>query len=497
MTPYDSLVHAMLSTMDGAVFLLDDAGYVQECNHAAQSVVTPASVIVPGSSIYGLLAPTLDGAAISMASLIEHAREEGHTITVARDVTLVTRDGVMDVEMRIAPTTDAGAAVVHIRDTSEYRRSREELRSLQHATNVLRAAGGLAADLAGKLTALQAHIELHADTDALEQSDVIIQRIGRALDRFVSFSKGIAPVPDETSSVAETIMDIVELALFGTPVTATFALSESLSNAYGTPEGFGQALYNVVNNGVEAMEHTGCLHIEGTISAPPDPQLRVVIRDEGHGMDQTVLTHMTGPFFTTDDGRMGMGLTVTRSILERHHGALYIDTEPGFGTTVTIELPMGQPPAIPFYRHPVSPRPISDHDIAGRNVMIVIGDPLVQRSVQKMLTALGIFSLVQPSPELALHSLRDTQEHATTPDAVICDCVLPGRMNGMNLIRRIGEINEHIPTILLCSTTDQNRGGAWPPDVEGSKDTAHTVLRKPFGMEQLRTVLVQILTNKS
>lgn len=486
----------MLSTMDGAVFLLDNAGYVQQCNHAAQSVVTPTSVIVPGSSIYGLLQPSLDGNAISMASLIEYAREEGHTITVARDVTLVTREGVLDVEMRIAPTTDAGAAVVHIRDTSENRRSREELRSLQHATNVLRAAGGLAADLSGKLTALQAHVELHADTDAMEQSDVIIQRIGRALDRFVSFSKGTAPVTDETSSVAETIMDIVELALFGTPITATFALSESLSNEHGTPEGFGQALYNVVTNGVEAMEHAGCLHIEGRISGPPNPKLCVVIRDEGHGMDPTVLSHLTGPFLTTDDGRMGMGLTVTRSILERHHGVLYIDTEPGFGTSVTIELPMGQPPAIPFYRHPASPSPITDHVIAGRNVMIIISEPLVQRSVQKMLTALGIFSLVQPSPELALHALREGEEHANTPDVVICDCVLPGRMNCMSLIRRISEINEDIPTILLCSTPDENRGGSWRTEVEVSSGLTHTILRKPFGIEQLRTVLVQILINK-
>ncbi len=483
----------MLSTMDGAVFLLDDAGYVQECNYAAESVVTPSAVIVPGSSIHGLLRPSLDGAAISMASLLEHAREEGHTITVARDITLATRDGVLAVEMRIAPTTDAGAAVVHIRDTSEDRRSREELRSLQHATNVVRAAGGLAADLSSKLTALQAHVELHTNAQFQEQSDALMQRISRTLERFVSFSRGAIPIPDEKTSVAETIMDTVELALFGTPITATFALEDALSRVSGTPEGFGQALYNVVNNGVEAMGQAGCLHIEGEISEPPEPRLRVVIRDEGHGIDPAVVSDVTGPFMTTDNKRMGMGLTVTRSILERNHGSLSIETELGFGTTVAIELPLCQPAAIPFYRHPGHQNPVMNQEISGSTVMIVISDLLVQRSVQKMLTALGIFSLVQPSAELALDALRERLDTANGPDAVICDCILPGRMNGITLVRRIQEVHEPVPAILLCNTPVDNRADPRIPDADGLAGAPSVVLRKPFGMEQLRRALFQIL----
>lgn len=71
-------------------------------------------------------------------------------------------------------------------------------------------------------------------------------------------------------------------------------------------------------------------------------ELKIVIRDEGSGIDKKILNRITEPFFTTrkDEGGTGLGLYISYSIIKNHQGNLNINSEPGKGTEITITLPV-------------------------------------------------------------------------------------------------------------------------------------------------------------
>ena len=67
--------------------------------------------------------------------------------------------------------------------------------------------------------------------------------------------------------------------------------------------------------------------------------LRILVRDSGHGIEPDALPRIFDAFFTTKPGGMGMGLAISRSIVEAHGGRLGVSSNPGGGTTFEITLP--------------------------------------------------------------------------------------------------------------------------------------------------------------
>ncbi|MBF0165208.1 MAG: ATP-binding protein, partial [Magnetococcales bacterium] len=77
-------------------------------------------------------------------------------------------------------------------------------------------------------------------------------------------------------------------------------------------------------------------------SDPGAGYLEVVFRDEGRGIDSDHVGKLTDPFFSTktESGGMGLGLSITKTIIENHAGTIAFASEPGRGTVVTVRLPL-------------------------------------------------------------------------------------------------------------------------------------------------------------
>jgi signal transduction histidine kinase len=99
-------------------------------------------------------------------------------------------------------------------------------------------------------------------------------------------------------------------------------------------------LCNLITNAFEAMPHGGNLTVEGMIS--PDAQLEITITDTGPGFDQRFLDKVFLPFFTTKLDGTGLGLAVSKDIVEQRGGSIRLDNQPGRGAKVTIRLPLSQ-----------------------------------------------------------------------------------------------------------------------------------------------------------
>ena len=80
------------------------------------------------------------------------------------------------------------------------------------------------------------------------------------------------------------------------------------------------------------------IHIKTELDA--DDLVRVTVRDSGVGFDSRDADKLFGAFFSTKPQGMGIGLSVSRSIIESHHGRLWLEPNDGPGTTFTFSIPI-------------------------------------------------------------------------------------------------------------------------------------------------------------
>jgi signal transduction histidine kinase len=102
-----------------------------------------------------------------------------------------------------------------------------------------------------------------------------------------------------------------------------------------------QVLLNLVMNGMEAMTSVGqrdrqLVIATGNIDVD---QVQVTVEDSGAGLDPNKMIRIFEPFYTTKSGGMGMGLSISRSILQNHGGRLWATPNEGPGTTFHFTLP--------------------------------------------------------------------------------------------------------------------------------------------------------------
>lgn len=106
-----------------------------------------------------------------------------------------------------------------------------------------------------------------------------------------------------------------------------------------------KVLVNLIDNGIEAMQEAGMAPsaLTITVSADADPAMaRVTVRDQGRGIDADARHRIFEPFFTTKPRGLGMGLAVSRAIVESHGGRLWCEPEPGGGASFHFTLPFAQ-----------------------------------------------------------------------------------------------------------------------------------------------------------
>ncbi len=105
------------------------------------------------------------------------------------------------------------------------------------------------------------------------------------------------------------------------------------------PAHLGQVFYNLILNGVQAIEGEGKVQV---ITAAANNIIEVSVRDTGIGIEEAHLTRIFDPFFTTKDvgSGTGLGLSVIHEVLKAHGGRVEVHSKPGAGSTFTVFLPV-------------------------------------------------------------------------------------------------------------------------------------------------------------
>ncbi len=104
---------------------------------------------------------------------------------------------------------------------------------------------------------------------------------------------------------------------------------------------FVRVLINLISNAIEAMPSGGDLNIHSLFSQREGrPELRLWIEDTGTGMNEDYLEQVYEPFFTTKSSGTGLGIPISKKIIEAHGGELKISSESGKGTVVELRIPV-------------------------------------------------------------------------------------------------------------------------------------------------------------
>jgi PAS domain S-box-containing protein len=169
------------------------------------------------------------------------------------------------------------------------------------------------------------------------------KRAGEVIARIRALTRRTSP-PWEKLDVNETIREVLAIAgdeAKRNSVVVQTQFADDLSPVSGDRVQLQQVVLNLVMNGMEAMSSVGEQARQLVISSrniDPD-QVQVTVEDLGVGLDPNTMARIFEPFFTTKSGGMGMGLSISRSIVQNHGGRLWATAHDGPGTSFHFILP--------------------------------------------------------------------------------------------------------------------------------------------------------------
>lgn len=151
------------------------------------------------------------------------------------------------------------------------------------------------------------------------------------------------PVRERVEAVAKVLKLVAERKMVAIDIAG---VPEGLSLELDR-KGMYNALYNLINNAIPETPEGGMISVRAReIRFSEEPGVEIQVADTGRGMPPHVRESMfTDSTISTKPGGTGLGTRIVKNVVDAHHGKIWVDSEPGKGTTFTIQLPRRQPRA--------------------------------------------------------------------------------------------------------------------------------------------------------
>ena len=280
---------------------------------------------------------------------------------------MLVRNGVETfVEYSGAPIFDHSGeltgSVIVFRDVTEQRRTQAALLTSEKLAVAGRLAASIAHEIHNPLDSVVNLLFLLKQDPSPEERAEFIQMAQSELARVTQISRAMlgmhresrTPVIIDISAITRSVMVLLERSMTEAGVTVRTRLAAN-ALATGYPAELRQVFTNILTNAAQASEPGSRIEVtvrnrpsraaRGNASASPAGVL-IAITDQGHGIPPHVLSDLFHPFFTTKGERgTGLGLWISKGIVEKHGGTIEVESKTGptdHGTTFTIFLPRGE-----------------------------------------------------------------------------------------------------------------------------------------------------------
>ena len=477
------------------IAVVDTDGVVRRANRSLASLLgVPVSTLVGtalGDALLGV------GKSQALSELLVGTRRG------ERAAPLIVRSERLHRTVRVNAAHIAGAGfeqsvVVLVEDVTEQQALETQLVQSEKLAAVGQLVSGVAHELNNPLTSIAGLSEFLLEQKELGKKDrghlQVIQeqaeRAGRIVRNLLTFArKGT----DERAVV--DLNDVIRRTLSLTAydlklkdITVTRELSGALPEVLGDRHGLQQVVLNLVTNAAQAVaENPRERPREITVSTWFDGQVHLRVADSGPGIPEHVLQNVFTPFFTTKEPGQGtgLGLSITYSIVESHGGHLTIEPPPASGgAAFRVDLPPAPADVVAQAQAPAAAQPANDAGGAGgsahfvkRTILLVDGDPAVQRTIKALFARDGHEVEVAGDPQ---HALDLAQRGGF--DLVIADAraMAPGKRGVLlaeELVAKLPALRERI----IVATGDVR-----PTTEETLTRLGVRYVRKPFNLRDLR-----------
>ena len=177
-----------------------------------------------------------------------------------------------------------------------------------------------------------------------ETSETILEEVDRLktlADEFSNFARMPKPVlsPNDICDVLRGSVALFDKPEIGAHIELDVA--KDIPEVMLDRDAMSRVFTNLIKNAVESMEGRkgGIRIIVRNLLMGNSPWVRVIIADQGIGMNPDAIKQSFNPYYTTKRGGSGLGLAIVQNVVSEHRGRIRIESEPEVGTTVTLDLP--------------------------------------------------------------------------------------------------------------------------------------------------------------
>ena len=359
------------------------------------------------------------------------------------------------------------------------RRSEEQLRQAQKMEAVGRLAGGIAHDFNNLLTVITSYGELLLEDlspgdsrrDDVEQIRKAAEAAAALTRQLLAFTRQQVLEP-KVLNLRAIVAGTEKLLqrLIGADVHLTTSLASDLGAVKADPGQLEQIIINLAVNARDAMPGGGRLSIEAAnleqVEGRPGRYVLLAVSDTGIGMDEQTKARIFEPFFTTKESGKGtgLGLATVYGIVKQAGGFIWVDSEPGRGTSFEVYLPRVDEPAAPAITRPAPAEPAR-----GTETVLVVEDaPAVRLVTRQVLERYGYTVLEAPTGDIAL---RIAAKHHGPIHLLLTDVVMPG-LSGRQLAGQLSQLRSEMKVLYVSGYAD-------------TVESAGAYLQKPFAPEAL------------
>ncbi len=494
----ESTMKIMLDSMQNGVMTLSSQGVILSFNRAAQSVF--------GYSLGEVVDRNVD------MLLPEKSRNEhklliknhyDNMLSVPKEIEAQHKDGHVFPLLLMISEFEVGIDknfIVSCVDMTQQKQMHEQIKRAQRIDALGKLTGGIAHDYNNLLGVMIGYAELMEKmVTGNEQLSEYCQQVIKAgrrgsqlTQKLLSFSrpKIEQATQVDVNKVLLESREVIEKTLT-VRIKVHLSLGENIWPVWLDSGDLEDALLNLSINAMHAMPDGGEFYISTDnmhltvaqsvlINVPEGDYVKVTLSDTGCGMNAETLQQVFDPFFTTKgDKGTGLGLSQVYTFATHQGGAVYIDSVPGQGTTVSLYFPRyeGDEPSVNN----------EDNDLVidapvDANILVVDDEPALCLFVSEVLEGHGYTVFQANSGEEAL--LKLTTEKV---DVVISDVLMPG-MDGYRLAQKIKALYPHIKIQLMSGYTDNKQM------TEAGRVLSESMLKKPMGSNEILKRIATLLT---
>ncbi len=412
---------------------------------------------------------------------------------------------------------ESEAAIVYMLETTERRALENQINQSQKMDMVGQLAGGIAHDFNNVLSAIMMAndflLNAHKPTDPSFQDIMQIKqnatRAATLVRQLLAFSRRQTLRP-QVLDLGDALSDLTMLLrrLIGEKVKLDLIHGRDLWPVKVDVSQFEQVIVNLAVNARDAMPDGGKLTVrtanvtteEATQLAykgmPAAEYVRIDITDTGTGIPPEIIDKIFEPFFSTKEvGKgTGLGLSTVYGIVKQTGGFVYVDSEPGKGTSFRIFLPRHHPEAevaIPEAvaataagkEAPADSKPRTD--LTGQGTILLVEDEEGLRSLNARGLRSRGYSVIEASN--GIEALEALEEKDGAVDLVVSDVVMP-EMDGPTLLKSMRERNPDLKIIFVSGYAEDAFEKSLP------KNQQFAFLPKPFTLSQLVAAVKETMT---